>query len=105
MPRVGFELMIPAFERAKTIHALDRATTVIDAIIPNAHKYQIPWNPIDTFRIDECDDVIPNNTASYQPGHFADVSIGFTSGMLETIRSSNTECKKIWHWVLKLIHN
>jgi hypothetical protein len=30
MPRVGFELMTPAFERAKRIHALDRAATVID---------------------------------------------------------------------------
>jgi hypothetical protein len=29
MPRVGFEPTIPAFERAKTVHALDRATTVI----------------------------------------------------------------------------
>jgi hypothetical protein len=29
MPRVGFEPTIPAFERAKTIHALDRAATVI----------------------------------------------------------------------------
>jgi hypothetical protein len=29
MPRVGFEPMIPAFERAKTVHALDRAATVI----------------------------------------------------------------------------
>jgi hypothetical protein len=25
MPRVGFEHMIPVFERAKTTHALDRA--------------------------------------------------------------------------------
>jgi hypothetical protein len=30
MPRVGFEPTIPAFERAKTVHAIDRATTVID---------------------------------------------------------------------------
>jgi hypothetical protein len=30
MPRVGFETMIPAFERAKTVNALDRAATVID---------------------------------------------------------------------------
>jgi hypothetical protein len=30
MPCVGFESMIPAFERAKTVHALDRATAVID---------------------------------------------------------------------------
>jgi hypothetical protein len=28
MPRVGFELTIPAFKRAKTVHALDRAATV-----------------------------------------------------------------------------
>jgi hypothetical protein len=29
MPRVGFEPMIPTFERAKTVHAIDRAATVI----------------------------------------------------------------------------
>jgi hypothetical protein len=29
MPRVGFETTTPAFERAKTVHALDRAATVI----------------------------------------------------------------------------
>jgi hypothetical protein len=29
MPRVGFEPTIPVFERAKTVHALDGATTVI----------------------------------------------------------------------------
>jgi hypothetical protein len=29
MPRMGFELTTPVFERAKTIHALDRAATVI----------------------------------------------------------------------------
>jgi hypothetical protein len=29
MPRVGFEPMIPAFERVKAVHALDRVTTVI----------------------------------------------------------------------------
>jgi hypothetical protein len=29
MPRVRFELMIPVFERAKTVHDLDLATTVI----------------------------------------------------------------------------
>jgi hypothetical protein len=31
MRRVGFEPMIPAFERAKAVHALDRAATVIGA--------------------------------------------------------------------------
>jgi hypothetical protein len=29
MPRVGFEPTIPAFELAKTVHALDCAATVI----------------------------------------------------------------------------
>jgi hypothetical protein len=29
MPRVGFEPTIPVFERAKTVHTLDRAATVI----------------------------------------------------------------------------
>jgi hypothetical protein len=29
MPRVGLEPTIPVFERAKTVHALDRAATVI----------------------------------------------------------------------------
>jgi hypothetical protein len=29
MPRVGFEFTIPVFERAKTIHALDREAPVI----------------------------------------------------------------------------
>jgi hypothetical protein len=29
MPRVGFEPRMPAFERAKTFHALDSAATVI----------------------------------------------------------------------------
>jgi hypothetical protein len=33
MPRVGFELTIPVFERAKTVHALDRAATVISHIL------------------------------------------------------------------------
>jgi hypothetical protein len=32
MPRVGFEPMTPAFERAKTVHALDRAATVFGLI-------------------------------------------------------------------------
>jgi hypothetical protein len=33
MPRVGFEATIPAFQRAKTVHALDRAATVIEAFL------------------------------------------------------------------------
>jgi hypothetical protein len=32
MPRVGFEPTIPAFERAKAIHGLDRAATVIGKV-------------------------------------------------------------------------
>jgi hypothetical protein len=32
MPRVGFEPTIPVFERAKTVHALDRAAAVIGVL-------------------------------------------------------------------------
>jgi hypothetical protein len=32
MPRLGFDPTIPVFERAKTVHALDRAATVIGDI-------------------------------------------------------------------------
>jgi hypothetical protein len=32
MPREGFEPTIPVFERAKTVHALDRAATEIDSL-------------------------------------------------------------------------
>jgi hypothetical protein len=45
MPSVGFEPMIPAFERAKTVHALDRAATVIgyDLLIESINR-QTPEN-------------------------------------------------------------
>jgi hypothetical protein len=39
MPWVGFEPTIPAFERAKTVHALDRAVIVIGASASTAYKY------------------------------------------------------------------
>jgi hypothetical protein len=35
MPWLGFEPTIPAFERAKTVHALDRAATVRIYYSPN----------------------------------------------------------------------
>jgi hypothetical protein len=38
MPWVGFEFTIPVFERAKTFHALDRATTMIDLRSNNCQK-------------------------------------------------------------------
>jgi hypothetical protein len=38
MPRVGFEPTIPAFEQAKTVHALDGAATVIDRNITRIIK-------------------------------------------------------------------
>jgi hypothetical protein len=41
MPQVGFEPMIPAFERAKTVHALDRAASVIVTGIFTYHKVRL----------------------------------------------------------------
>jgi hypothetical protein len=38
MSQVGFEPTIPVFERTKTIHALDRAATVIDFIVITSAK-------------------------------------------------------------------
>jgi hypothetical protein len=38
MPRVGFEPMIPVFEQAKTVHALDCAATVIGIMITKGIK-------------------------------------------------------------------
>jgi hypothetical protein len=32
MPRVGFEFTTPVFKRAKTVHASDRAATVISPV-------------------------------------------------------------------------
>jgi hypothetical protein len=38
---VGFETTIPAFERAKTVHALEGAATVIGHYIITLLKYKI----------------------------------------------------------------
>jgi hypothetical protein len=55
MPRVGFQLTTPAFERAKTVPALDSAATVIGShLITNRKMYlreittrrpRRKWNP------------------------------------------------------------
>jgi hypothetical protein len=39
MHRVGIEPTIPVFERAKTVHALDRAATVIGLCTPRTHIF------------------------------------------------------------------
>jgi hypothetical protein len=45
MPQVGFEPTIPAFERAKTVHALDRAANVIGF---GRHREETILDPIGT---------------------------------------------------------
>jgi hypothetical protein len=40
MVRVGFEPMIPVFERAKRVHALDRAAGHSDRLL-NVYSYQL----------------------------------------------------------------
>jgi hypothetical protein len=45
MHRVGFEPTTPVFERAKTVHALDRAATVIGE--ENAYNTKFLWENID----------------------------------------------------------
>jgi hypothetical protein len=39
MPRVGFEPMIPVFERTKTVHALDQAATVVSTRVASVAKF------------------------------------------------------------------
>jgi hypothetical protein len=41
VPRVGFEPTIPAFERAKTVHALNRAAAVISRFLIKVGKIYI----------------------------------------------------------------
>jgi hypothetical protein len=43
MPWVEFEPTIPAFERAKTVHALDRAATVIGQVIYYIYKIVVTF--------------------------------------------------------------
>jgi hypothetical protein len=45
MPQVGFELMIPVFEGAKTVHALDRAATVIARYMYKSQMSVRPSHP------------------------------------------------------------
>jgi hypothetical protein len=48
MLQVGFEPMIPVFERAKTVHALDCTATVIDISSDIVGIYQIASNKLHT---------------------------------------------------------
>jgi hypothetical protein len=41
MPEVGFETTIPAFEQAKTVHALDRSATVIGYNTETGDQYRV----------------------------------------------------------------
>jgi hypothetical protein len=46
MPPVGFEPMIPVFQRVKTVHALDRAATVIGSLCSRIFKLTEQTCPI-----------------------------------------------------------
>jgi hypothetical protein len=47
MPRVGFEPTIPSFERAETVHALDRAASVIKIYRPKKIKEEVERKSVD----------------------------------------------------------
>jgi hypothetical protein len=57
MPQVRFEPTVPAFELAKTVHALDRAATVISKFEPTFPKICIDRrgthtnNEVTTYRV------------------------------------------------------
>jgi hypothetical protein len=47
MPQVGFETMIPVFERAKTIHALERAASEVGLhCIYSSINPKVQWSVI-----------------------------------------------------------
>jgi hypothetical protein len=54
MPWVGFELMIPVFERVKTVHALERAATEIGPhlhLVPRlSMRVYTPLLPVQSLR-------------------------------------------------------
>jgi hypothetical protein len=55
MPRVGLEPTIPALERTKTVHALDRAATVICDNIKYTHcKHDQHCIPDDGRKAEAC---------------------------------------------------
>jgi hypothetical protein len=41
MPRLGFEPTAPVFERAKTVHVLDRAATVVGFFFFKASVFEM----------------------------------------------------------------
>jgi hypothetical protein len=41
MPRLGFEPTISVFERAKTVHSLDRSATVIGMTAVTIYKIEV----------------------------------------------------------------
>jgi hypothetical protein len=45
MPRAGFESTTPVFERAKTVHALDRAATVNMTLDLRFSRWYQDWGP------------------------------------------------------------
>jgi hypothetical protein len=54
MPQVGFEPTIPVFVRAKTVHILDRAATVI-GVTPCSLEYLLTFrrNTLNKLRVEE----------------------------------------------------
>jgi hypothetical protein len=62
MPQMGFEPTIPAFERAKMVLALDRATTVIDPTTD--YLLQILIMPCTCFKLTDIDGIWYDRYAS-----------------------------------------
>jgi hypothetical protein len=52
MPQVEFEPMIPAFESAKTFHALDRSAAVVGPLLVKYEKcFKYKWYIMVTFNL------------------------------------------------------
>jgi hypothetical protein len=53
MPLMGFEPTISPFDRAKTVHALDRAAAVIGAWLICHAENTVPWSVIYEYDFNE----------------------------------------------------
>jgi hypothetical protein len=98
MPPVGFEPTIPVFERAKTVHVLDRAATAIGALL-TTHK-EIPTNFLLLYSLIQALAASMKLSASLQL-----LDLGQTVGLLGRVISSSQGLFYLYRNTEKRTHN
>jgi hypothetical protein len=83
MPRVGLESTIPAFERAKTVHSVDRAVTVIGMTHISGIQLFFLCNQMGLFRIGHGPGAL---TSSILYSKYNDLAINYSDLLYENIK-------------------